>query len=146
MTAPAPAPAPAKSGTFVTRLAALTERSLWHAGSAVVYTVVAGVMMYAWLSQPKDAFFLIMGAMFAGSALQALVKLAFPGGNQLAATLLPLVMIQMACTYLFGRDGHWGYGAITVLGLVLFAGAAVMGAAWGQPDKAKTLNDGSVRT
>ena len=74
-----------------------------------------------------------MGAIFAGWAIENAIKLQFPGGNLIGAALTPMVVVAMAGTYLYGRDGHWLYGVIMMLGLCGFIGSSIAMAAYGTP-------------
>lgn len=118
---------------FAAKAVALFESRPWHAGAFAVQAGMAAVMASCWVLQPRDGFFLILGGLFAGWALESLLKLARPDGNHLGTALLSGLLPVVACTYLYGRDGHWGYGAVTALGLVLLVGAAVVTALVGKP-------------
>lgn len=117
------------------KLISAADQPRWLTVGLVAYTIMAGFMLHGWFSDPRETFYLIMAALFTGWAGENALKLAFPRGHLAGAAMLPSVLVMVACTYLYSRDGHIAYGAIMVLGLLGFIGGALMMAAWGKASK-----------
>ncbi len=103
----------------------------WLMVSLLLYAGMAAVMVRGFILEPRETFFLIMGAIFVGWAVENALKLAYPRGQLAGAALVPLVLVVVACSYLYGRDGHLGYGAVMLLGVCCFLASAHAMAAWG---------------
>ncbi len=114
--------------SFIRKIVTSAERPRWRAVMMVVYGGMAAVMLRGWFGNPGDSFYLIMSGFFAGWAIENAIRQAFPDGNHVVASQVAAQFTLVACAFLFGRDGHWGYAAVMLCGLVGYVGAAVLAA------------------
>jgi peptidoglycan/LPS O-acetylase OafA/YrhL len=116
----------------VEQLLAIAQSRTGRLVALTAYLVMSAVLAYGWVFQDyRDGFLLIMGAMFLGWAVEVAIQLAFPRGSHAGAIVFTIVLVVVSCAYLFGRDGHWGYAVMTLLGCACALGAVVMTAMWG---------------